>query len=80
MSDSSDPQFDPAEIISTYQSLFVDSASAYAVLAFVMYDHAITFGQEIEMFWMRKFTCATALFLLNRIAPRPRLHLQHRHY
>ena len=34
--------------------------------AFVIYDYIITLGQEIEMFWMRKFTGATALFLLNR--------------
>ncbi|KAI0794518.1 hypothetical protein C8Q74DRAFT_1365958 [Fomes fomentarius] len=65
MSDS-DPGPDAAELISTYQSLFVDNACAFAVLAFVIYDYAITLGQEIEMFWKRKFTGATALFLLNR--------------
>ena len=34
--------------------------------AFVIYDYAITLGQEIEMFWRRKLTGATALFMLNR--------------
>ena len=26
----------------------------------------LTFGDEVEMFWKRKFTGATAMFLLNR--------------
>ena len=36
------------------------------VTAFVFYEYAITLGQEIDMFWKRRFTGATALFLLNR--------------
>ena len=36
------------------------------IAAFVIYEYAITLGQEIEMFWKKKFTGATALFLLNR--------------
>ncbi|KAI0738618.1 hypothetical protein C8Q80DRAFT_1275587 [Daedaleopsis nitida] len=63
---SSDSGSDTAELIATYQSLFVDNACAFAVLALVIYDYAITLGQEIEMFWRRKLTGATALFLLNR--------------
>ena len=36
------------------------------VTALVFYEYAITLGQEIDMFWKRRFTGATALFLLNR--------------
>ncbi|KAI0730625.1 hypothetical protein C8Q76DRAFT_792776 [Earliella scabrosa] len=55
-----------AELISTYQILFVDNACAFAVLALVIYDYAITLGAEIDLFWTRKPTGATALFVLNR--------------
>ena len=33
---------------------------------FLVYDHLLTFDREVELFWKRKFTGATALFLLNR--------------
>ena len=36
------------------------------VTALVFYEYAITLGQEIDMFWKRKFTGATVLFMLNR--------------
>lgn len=37
-----------------------------AVLAGIMYDHVLTFHQEISLFWRRGFTTATIMFLLNR--------------
>ena len=36
------------------------------VTALVFYEYTITLGQEIDMFWKRKFTGATVLFLLTR--------------
>ena len=36
------------------------------VLAFMLFDHAITLGQEIDLFWRRGWTGASAIFLLNR--------------
>ena len=35
-------------------------------LAFMLFDHAITLGQEIDLFWRRGWTGASAIFLLNR--------------
>ena len=32
----------------------------------VIYEQFITFDQEVDLFWTRKFTGATALFLANR--------------
>ena len=37
-----------------------------AALAFMLFDHAITLGQEIDLFWRRGWTGASAIFLLNR--------------
>ncbi|RDX51253.1 hypothetical protein OH76DRAFT_1481548 [Lentinus brumalis] len=63
----SDAGPDPtAQIVAVYQALFVSTACAYATLTLVFYEYAITLGQEVAMFWKRKFTGATALFLLNR--------------
>ncbi|TFK86763.1 hypothetical protein K466DRAFT_618635 [Polyporus arcularius HHB13444] len=36
------------------------------MVALIFYEHLLTFGDEVEMFWKRKFTGATAIFLLNR--------------
>ena len=32
----------------------------------VLYDFALTTGDEVRLFWGRRFTGATALFLLNK--------------
>ncbi|KAI0704463.1 hypothetical protein C8T65DRAFT_741030 [Cerioporus squamosus] len=55
-----------AQIIAVYQALFISTACAYATLTLVFYEYAITLGQEVLIFWKRRFTGATALFLLNR--------------
>ncbi|RDX44273.1 hypothetical protein OH76DRAFT_1487225 [Lentinus brumalis] len=34
--------------------------------AFVVFDYLITFGQEVNLFWKRRFTGATLLFFVNR--------------
>ncbi|KAI0764866.1 hypothetical protein C8Q74DRAFT_1174811, partial [Fomes fomentarius] len=34
--------------------------------AFVVYEYIITFDREVSLFWRRRFTGATLLFLLNR--------------
>ena len=31
-----------------------------------MYDYLVTFGREVELFWTRKFSGATILFLANK--------------
>ena len=35
-------------------------------LAAIVFDHIITMGREIELFWKRKFSGVAALFLTNR--------------
>ena len=36
------------------------------ISALVLYDYLISLDQEVNLFWKRKFTGATVLFLLNR--------------
>ena len=33
---------------------------------FLLYDFTITFGREVDLFWTRRFTGATVLFLANK--------------
>ncbi|KAI0738625.1 hypothetical protein C8Q80DRAFT_1124752 [Daedaleopsis nitida] len=37
-----------------------------SVYAFLLHEHVITLGQEVELFWRRKVNGATILFLANR--------------
>ncbi|KAI1791893.1 hypothetical protein LXA43DRAFT_888617 [Ganoderma leucocontextum] len=60
-----------ASLVASYSSLAINSYGRVASVAFILYDYAITFDQEVEMFWKeafakRKLTGATALFLVNR--------------
>lgn len=34
-----------------------------------MYEFVFTFDKEVELFWRRKFTLSSVLFLLNRYVP-----------
>ena len=36
------------------------------VQALLLYEYLVTFDQEVELFWKRSFTGASALFFLNR--------------
>ncbi|RDX51240.1 hypothetical protein OH76DRAFT_1401546 [Lentinus brumalis] len=55
-----------AQIIAVYDVLYTTLTCTYAVLALIVFEYGLTFRQEVEMFWNRKLTGATALFLLNR--------------
>ncbi len=33
---------------------------------FLLYEYTITFGREVDLFWTRRFSGATALFLANK--------------
>ena len=35
-------------------------------LALVIYEHVTTIDKELSLIWHRKWTCATAIFLVNR--------------
>ncbi|KAF9445271.1 hypothetical protein P691DRAFT_675977, partial [Macrolepiota fuliginosa MF-IS2] len=36
--------------------------------AMLIYDHCLTFSDEVERIWKRRFTFVTVLFLINRYA------------
>ncbi|TFK81114.1 hypothetical protein K466DRAFT_667318 [Polyporus arcularius HHB13444] len=63
---SADAGSEVAQIVDLYNAIFTTSACTYAVLALVVLEYALTFRQEVDMFWNRKLTGATGLFLLNR--------------
>ena len=39
------------------------------LLALLVYEWIITLGSEVNLFWKRKISLATCLFLLNRYLP-----------
>ncbi|KAE9396647.1 hypothetical protein BT96DRAFT_1039235 [Gymnopus androsaceus JB14] len=49
-------------------ALHLNAAKYFQLAGYAMliYDHLITFGDEVERVWKRKFTGATLLFFLNR--------------
>ena len=57
--------------MSTTLSTPVSSRIPHANLNFrlpvlLLYDYTITFGREVETFWMRRFSGATLLFFANK--------------
>ncbi|KAL1940881.1 hypothetical protein VTO73DRAFT_7922 [Trametes versicolor] len=57
---------DASATIEVYNSLYVDNRCLIGVMALLAYEFLITFDQEVEMFWVRKMTGASVLFLSNR--------------
>ncbi|KAI0630663.1 hypothetical protein C8Q77DRAFT_1160216 [Trametes polyzona] len=57
---------DDSALIEVYDSLYVDNRCLIAVMALLVYEFLITFDQEVELFWVPKFTGASILFLSNR--------------
>ncbi|RDX52294.1 hypothetical protein OH76DRAFT_1500807 [Lentinus brumalis] len=66
-----------AAIIDNYATLFATNSAVFAcftigtdeavwIPALIFFEHILTFGDEVEMFWKQKFTGATVIFLLNR--------------
>ncbi|RPD60550.1 hypothetical protein L227DRAFT_575166 [Lentinus tigrinus ALCF2SS1-6] len=55
-----------AAIIDNYEALFASNSAVYAAYTLIFFEHILTFGDEVEVFWKRKFTGATVMFLLNR--------------
>lgn len=48
------------------QRLAITRLTALYVLAMIVYEYLITFDQEVVLFWRRKPTGATVLFLIVR--------------
>ncbi|PIL26520.1 hypothetical protein GSI_12278 [Ganoderma sinense ZZ0214-1] len=64
MSSDADSEF--AQLIAALQSSTVANQCGLATVALYIYDYTITFPREVELFWGRRFTGASLLFLLNR--------------
>lgn len=63
----------PRALLSTFLSDLRDIQSIrYAQLAsgtIIMYDHLVTFGDEVELIWKSSWTLGKILFILNRYYP-----------
>lgn len=61
------PALPPPDVLQT-AAIHLSAAKYFQLAGYVMlvFDHMLTFGDEVERIWKRKFTGATALFLLNR--------------
>lgn len=55
-----------AEIAYQLELGFVQNYCMVAMAALVLYEHAITFSQEVDLIWTRKKTGATVLYIMNR--------------
>ncbi|RPD68572.1 hypothetical protein L226DRAFT_563849 [Lentinus tigrinus ALCF2SS1-7] len=63
---SADAGSEIAQIITLYDAIYTTETCTYAVLALIAFEYILTFRQEVDMFWNRRLTGATGLFLLNR--------------
>ncbi|EIW59955.1 uncharacterized protein TRAVEDRAFT_47251 [Trametes versicolor FP-101664 SS1] len=55
-----------AEASAYISSLITESRIGLAIAALVLYEYIITFGDEVNLFWMRKKTGASWLFFIVR--------------
>ncbi|TFK86465.1 hypothetical protein K466DRAFT_600299 [Polyporus arcularius HHB13444] len=53
-------------LISQYSSFLLSNYCAIAATVLFIYECLITFGDEISLFWTRRFTGASVLFVSNR--------------
>ncbi|KAM5539600.1 hypothetical protein V8D89_006709 [Ganoderma adspersum] len=63
---SSDADSELSQLIDALQSSIVANQCGVATVVLYIYDFTITFPREVELFWGRRFTGASLLFLLNR--------------
>ncbi|KAI0772852.1 hypothetical protein BD413DRAFT_542630 [Trametes elegans] len=57
---------DVSQLITLAQTAFTVACVEYPVPTFLLYDYLITLDEEIRLFWKRKFTGASVLFLFIR--------------
>ncbi|RPD72646.1 hypothetical protein L226DRAFT_614790 [Lentinus tigrinus ALCF2SS1-7] len=57
---------DIAQIIALYDSMLGDNYLGWVPIALLIYDFVLTFDREVELFWKRKLTSASVLFILTR--------------
>ncbi|RPD53472.1 hypothetical protein L227DRAFT_616969 [Lentinus tigrinus ALCF2SS1-6] len=56
---------DIAQIIALYDSMLGDNYLGWVPIALLIYDFVLTFDREVELFWKRKLTSASVLFILT---------------
>ncbi|RPD66872.1 hypothetical protein L227DRAFT_569085 [Lentinus tigrinus ALCF2SS1-6] len=58
-----------AQIIAIYATGQIGAYFATAATAVFMYEWMLTFDREVDLFWRRKVTVSSILFLVNRYLP-----------
>ncbi|KAI0828861.1 hypothetical protein BC628DRAFT_1417259 [Trametes gibbosa] len=53
-------------IIAIYQGYFTENCLGLTVMTIIAFEYVFTFRQEIDYFWRRKITGASALFFMTR--------------
>ncbi|KAJ3552501.1 hypothetical protein NM688_g4120 [Phlebia brevispora] len=66
MSDAAPMTMTPAEYVETANHLMAAKIYSLAACVMLFYDIALTFGDEVEKIWKRRFTGATVLWFMNR--------------
>jgi len=56
-----------AQFAVAYRSAVIEDYCYIAGAALLLYDTAITLGQEVELIWIRRRSAVTVLFLVNRV-------------
>ncbi|KAI1783015.1 hypothetical protein LXA43DRAFT_1103125 [Ganoderma leucocontextum] len=57
---------DTAAVVAEYASFILSDYCSNAAAALFLYEYLVTIDYEVEIFWKRRFTGASALFFLNR--------------
>ncbi|PIL24624.1 hypothetical protein GSI_12508 [Ganoderma sinense ZZ0214-1] len=57
---------DPSTIITVLSSFQISHTIGFSALAFLIFDHLLTFIEEVDLFWKPKLTGAAVIFFLNR--------------
>ncbi|KAI0707182.1 hypothetical protein C8Q76DRAFT_860360 [Earliella scabrosa] len=58
-----------SQLVDIAQSILLQNYFSAAAVVLIFYEYAITFNKEVELFWRRKITLASVLFLVNRYVP-----------
>ncbi|KAF9558649.1 hypothetical protein CPC08DRAFT_552418 [Agrocybe pediades] len=58
--------FLPFTFTALYQNVYSERYAHLAAGVIVLYDHAITFDQEVELIWAERWSVVKGLFLMNR--------------
>ncbi|CAL1699206.1 unnamed protein product [Somion occarium] len=54
------------DAVTIYYSFSATTFSYAAVVCLILYDHLLTINEEINCIWRRKFSVASAIFVINR--------------